>query len=262
MSDSLALRLIDSAAGPLRTLGSFGAFVASVLRSFVALRWSPAEVIDHAATVASRCFLPVMATIAPFGAVIGVQGMVILELFSAERLLSSLLAMFVVRELGPVLAAVLVAAQGGSSFAAELGAMRIQEELDATAVMAVDPIGWHVVPRVLAMGLVVPMLTTVANAFGILGCWVVAVGVQGQAHGVFMSNIATHLSVYDLGASALKGLVYGLLVGLLAAWKGFNASGGAEGVGRAVNDTVVASVMFILVFNYILSTLLFSEAST
>lgn len=242
---------------PILTLGRLGGFGGQVLRSFLAGRWTVEQFLSQSATVATRCFLPVVLTIGPFGAVIGVQGMVILDLFTAHRLLSSLLSIFIVRELGPVLAAVLVAAQAGSSFAAELGAMRIKEEIDATEVMAVDPIGWHVVPRVLAMALVVPLLTTVANAFGIFGGYTVAVGLYGQSHGVFVAHLAENIGVYDLLASAFKGLVYGVLVGLIATWKGYNATGGAEGVGRAVNDTVVASVMFILVFNYLLSSLLF-----
>ena len=239
------------------TLGHFGLFAGGVGRSLVAGRWAGSEVVRHAGIVSSRCFVPVVATIAPFGAVIGVQGMAILDLFTAHRLLSSLLSIFVIRELGPVLAAVLVAAQAGSSYAAELGAMRIKEEIDATEVMAVDPVGWHVVPRVLAMAIVVPLLTTIANAFGLLGGYVVAVGMRGQPHGVFLGNIASNITVGDLAASAFKGLVYGVLVGLIATWKGYNASGGAEGVGRAVNDTVVSCVMMILVFNYALSSLFF-----
>lgn len=240
------------------SLGRFGLFTSAVARSLVGGRWVLSEVFRHAGIVSARCFIPVVATIGPFGAVIGVQGMVILDLFTAHRLLSSLLSIFVVRELGPVLAAVLVAAQAGSSYAAELGAMRIKEEIDATEVMAVDPIGWHVVPRVLAMAIVVPLLTTIANAFGVFGGYVVAVGLRGQPHGVFLSNVAANLTVYDLGASAFKGLVYGVLVGLIATWKGYHADGGAEGVGRAVNDTVVTSVMMILVFNYVLSSALFA----
>jgi phospholipid/cholesterol/gamma-HCH transport system permease protein len=214
--------------------------------------------MQQASTVAGRCFLPVMITALPFGAVIGFQGMAILDLFSAHRLLSSLLSVFIIRELAPVIAAVLVAAQAGSSFAAELGAMRIKEELDATAVMSVDPIGWHVVPRIGAMAIVIPALTVLAGAFGMFGGWLVVVGMHGQPHGVFMAHLAANISVYDLAVSGFKGLAYGLLIGTIACWKGYYATGGAEGVGRAVNDTVVLSVMFILVMNYLLSSLLFS----
>ncbi len=244
---------------PIAGVGRFGSFAASVVRAIVTLRFSGRQVLSQASTIATRCIVPVCATIGPFGAVIGVQGMTILALFTAERLLSSLLALFVVRELGPVLAGVLVAAQAGSSVAAELGAMRIKEELDATAVMAVDPIGWHVAPRVLAFILVVPALTTIANAFGILGGASVAVGLEGQPAGVFVAYLAANLGVWDLFASAFKGAVYGGLIGLMACWKGFYATGGAEGVGRAVNDTVVQCVMYILVLNYLLSSMLFGN---
>ncbi len=247
-------------AGPLIAAGRYGLFVAAAARAFVAGRWALAELIEHASTVAVRCFLPVTITALPFGAVIGFQGMAILDLFTAHRLLSSLLSVFVIRELAPVIAAVLVAAQAGSSFAAELGAMRIKEELDATAVMSVDPIGWHVVPRIGAMALVVPALTVLAGACGIFGGWIVVVGLEGQAHGVFMAHLAENLAVYDLGATALKGLCYGLMIGTVACWKGYHATGGAEGVGRAVNDTVVLCVMYTLVLNYLLSSMLFAGA--
>ena len=194
---------------------------------------------------------------APFGAVIGIQGMAILSMFSAERLLSNLLTLFTVRELAPVIAAVLVAAQAGASFAAELGAMRIKEELDATQVMGVDPVAWHVAPRVIAMMLVVPLITIVGAGVGLLGGYGVAVGMEGQEHGVFIANLASNLSVFDLLGAGLKGGVYGLLIGTVACWKGYLVTGGAEGVGRAVNDTVVLCVMYILVANYLLSSLLF-----
>jgi phospholipid/cholesterol/gamma-HCH transport system permease protein len=242
---------------PLLVLGNFGSFAADIVRSLVAGRWSLKEAFAHASTLCTRCFIPVNVTIFPFGAVMGLQGMQIFDMFSAHRLVSTLLAQFVVQELGPVLAAVLVAAQGGSSFAAELGTMRIKEELSATEVMGVDPIGWHVAPRVLAMAMVVPLLVVVANFFGIFGSYCVAVGLYEQPHGVFMAHLTENIGTVDLLYSAFKGLFFGILVGLIATWKGFYTTGGAEGVGRAVNDTVVASVMFILIFNYLLSSMLF-----
>ena len=246
----------------LSELGRFAAFAGRVLRGTVGLRWSYREALGHGATVGRRCFLPVSATIFPFGAVIGVQGMRIFDMFSAHQLLSGLLALVIIRELAPVLAAVLVAAQAGSSYAAELGAMRIKEELDTTEVMAVDPVLWHVVPRVVAIAGVVPVLTIIANAFGLLGGYVVAVGIYGQASGVYLSHLPELIGPTDLLASGVKGLVFGVLVGLIATWKGFSTSGGAEGVGRAVNDTVVLSVVLILVFNYALSSMLFGGSLT
>ncbi|MCK6526001.1 ABC transporter permease [Myxococcota bacterium] len=222
--------------------------------------WSAAEVVRHAYVVGYRCLLPVLVSMVPFGMVIGVQGMKILDLFGAHRLLSGLMALLVIRELAPVLTSVLVAAQAGSAFAAELGAMRLKEELDATAVMAVDPVSWHVVPRVLGMALVTPALTVLAAVGGIAGGWVVAVYGRGLPHGEFAAHTVALIGTWDLWASAVKGLVYGVTIGLVSTWRGFHSSGGAEGVGRAVNDTVVICVVSILVLNYLLSTLMFTGA--
>ena len=164
--------------GSISRLGHYGLFVRRAFRAALTPGWSTAVFFEQAATVTSRCFLPVSLTMAPFGAVIGIQGMAILSMFSAERLLSNLLALFTVRELAPVIASVLVAAQAGASFAAEIGAMRIKEELDATSVMGVDPVAWHVVPRILAMVAVVPLLTLIGSGVGLLGGYGVAVGLM------------------------------------------------------------------------------------
>ena len=135
--------------------------------------------------------------------------------------------------------------------------MRTKEEIDATEVMAVDPIGWHVVPRILAMTAIVPPLTIVASALGILGGYVVAVHVYDQSAGVFYAHLAESIGLYDLVCAGAKGAVYGFLLGLVATYKGYTVTGGAAGVGRAVNDTVVTSVVSILVCNYLLSSLFF-----
>jgi phospholipid/cholesterol/gamma-HCH transport system permease protein len=244
----------------LSTLGRFGLFCVAVgsraLRHGVRMD----ECLRHAATLTARCALPVLLTMFPFGAVIAVQGMGIFDLFGAHRLLSGLLSLIVIRELGPVLSAVLVAAQGGSSFAAELGTMRTKEEIDATAVMGVDALRWHVLPRVLAMTIVVPGLTITSSAMGILGGWCVAVVLFDQDSGVFVAHLAQLIGPWDLVASVIKGLCYGLLVGLIATFRGWETEGGAEGVGRAVNDTVVAAVVYLLVLNYALSSLMFGGA--
>ena len=253
MQRSSEIRLLQ----PLLALGSFGYHVASIVRSLTRASWSLRETFGHAGVLCTRCFIPVNVTMFPFGAVMGLQGMQIFDMFSAHRLVSTLLAQFVIQELGPVLAAVLVAAQGGASIAAELGTMRIKEEISATEVMAVDPVGWHVVPRVLAMAMVVPLLVIVADFFGVFGSYCVAVGLYDQPHGVFMAHMTDNIGRLDLLGSAFKGLFFGVLIGLVATYRGFYARGGAEGVGRAVNDTVVASVMLILMFNYLLSSMMF-----
>jgi phospholipid/cholesterol/gamma-HCH transport system permease protein len=241
----------------IRPVDAFGRFAGRAV--LAALReplfWG--EVAYHIRVIGSRCLGPVLITIVPFGMVLGLQGMNIFAMMGAQRLMSGLVTLIIVRELAPVLAAVLTAAQGGATYAAELGAMRIKEELDATEVMAVDPMAFHVVPRVLAMVVVNPVLTILAILFGVGGGYIVAVVSYDQASGVFLHNMTELIGLYDILAAVAKAIAYGLFLGLLSTFQGFQTTGGAEGVGRAVNNTVVYTIVFLLVFNYAASSLLF-----
>jgi phospholipid/cholesterol/gamma-HCH transport system permease protein len=163
----------------------------------------------------------------------------------------------VLRELSPVLASVLVAAQAGSAYAAELGSMRIKEELDATEIMAVDSLRWHVVPRVLALMLACPILNTLGDVAGLAGGFTMSVLVQGEPAGVFLANLWTFVSVVDLGYGLLKTTVFGAIIGLVACYHGYFTTGGAAGVGRAVNDTVVRATLGFFAVNYILTSAMF-----
>ncbi len=241
----------------LRPVDAFGRFAGRALLAAIRepLYWR--EVSFHIRVVGGRCIGPVLITIVPFGMVLGLQGMNIFAMMGAQRMMSGLLTLIIVRELAPVLAAVLTSAQGGSSYAAELGAMRIKEELDATEVMAVDSMAFHVVPRVLAMVVVNPVLTILAILFGVGGGYLVAVLSYDQATGVFLHNMTELVGFYDVLAAVAKAICYGLFLGLVSTFQGFTTTGGAEGVGRAVNNTVVYTILFLLVFNYAASSLLF-----
>ncbi len=241
----------------VRPVDRFGRFAIRIAVTAVRGPWFPRELAAHATTVGYRCLGPVLVTMVPFGMVLGLQGMNIFAAMGSERLMSSLVTLIIIRELAPVLATVLVAAQGGSSFAAELGAMRIKEEIDATEVMAVDPVAYHVVPRVGAMLIIAPALTIIGALAGMVGGFVVAVVAYDQAPGVFMANIPMLTGLYDLLAAAGKATMYGLLIGLLSTWQGYHTTGGAEGVGRAVNNTIVYTIVFLLILNYAMSSILF-----
>lgn len=241
----------------LTALGRFGIFCGRVLWRMVTPHWEIHETARHTVLITLRSLLPVMAVVFPFGMVMALQGLSIFELFGAQRLLSSLVSVAVFRELSPVLASVLVAAQGGSSIAAELGAMRIKEELDATEVMAVDSLRVHVVPRVFATLIGTPILNIVGSLSGITGGYVTAVLVKGEPGGVYWENLwmLTHPS--DLVGGLIKTTIFGLLIGLVSTYQGYYASGGAAGVGRAVNDTVVLAVTTFIIANYFLTSALF-----
>jgi len=178
-------------------------------------------------------------------------------MFGAQRLLSSLVSVAILREIAPVMASVIVAAQGGSSCAAELGAMRIKEELDATEIMAVDSLRLHVVPRVVALTIACPLLYIVGALAALIGSYLTAIFVEGEASGVFLYNLWTLTEHRDLWAGILKTSVFGGVIGLIASYQGFRATGGAAGVGRAVNETVVYSVLVFITLNYFLTSALY-----
>jgi phospholipid/cholesterol/gamma-HCH transport system permease protein len=245
--------------GQLAALGRFGVFAGAVGARAARGRVDTAEVARSTWTTASRCLLPVFAVTLPVGMVIALQGLEIFRMFGAERLLGSLVSVAVLRELSPVLASVLVAAQGGSSVAAELGSMRIKEEIDATDVMAVDPLAVHVLPRVLALMITCPLLNVVGSAAGIAGGWLTACVLKGEPSGVYLSNMWDLTQPVDMWAGVIKTVVFGLIIGLIAAFHGYHASGGAAGVGRAVNDTVVHSVLAFISANYLLTNALFGD---
>jgi len=250
--------VIQSLAG----IGRFGLFSTAVFYRVVTPYWELAETARHVREVASRCALPVIAVIFPTGMVMALQGLIIFDLFGAQRLLSSLVSVAVYRELAPVLASMLVAAQGGSAFAAELGAMRIREELDATEIMAIDGLRTHVVPRVVAAMITAPILSLVGCLAGVLGGFTTAVLLKGQPSALYWSNLWDLTHPGDVIGGTFKSLVFGTLIGLIACYQGYNATGGAPGVGRAVNNTVVLSVTTFVIVNYFLTSAMFGAIAS
>ncbi len=241
----------------LRRLGHFGTFAGRATWRMLTPPWNASDVFRHAWTLVARCAGPVCATTFPFGMVIALQGLQIFDLFGAQRLLPSLISVTVLRELSPVLASVLVAAQGGSSFAAEVGAMRIKEELDATEVMAVDGIRWHIVPRLWAMIIACPILDVAGSVAGLAGGYVTAVFLRGESGGVYLANLWAFTTPFDVIGGVLKTVVFGYIIGIIANYHGYFTTGGAAGVGRAVNDTVVRSSLSFFAANYLLTSAMF-----
>ena len=241
----------------LTGFGRFAIFAGEIGRRMLTPPWFFTSVVDQTWKTCSRCLGPVIAVNFPFGSVIALQGLVIFDLFGAQRLLSSLVSVAVLRELAPVLASVLVAAQGGSSCAAELGAMRIKEELDATEVMAIDSLRLHAMPRVIALTIAAPLLYIFGAVAGLGGSFLTAVVVRGEPAGVFLSELWLLTSPLDVWAGVIKTSIFGATIGLIAAFHGFYATGGAAGVGRAVNQTVVRSVLAFITINYFLTSALY-----
>ena len=206
-----------------------------------------------------RCLLPVICVVGPMGAAVALQGMNLLTRFGTEHMLSSMLSVAILREISPVMASMMVASQAGSSIAAELGAMRVKEEIDALEVMAVNPIQRLVVPRLLAGLIITPLLNAVASLAGLIGGYLIAVPVKGLNLGTFFANLYMMVGPRDLVIGFTKTAVFGLAITTIACYYGYHVTGGAEGVGRATNRTVVYSAVIVLLLNYFLSSLFYGK---
>ncbi len=176
--------------------------------------------------------------------------------FSAEGMVGGVVALALARELAPVLTAVVVTARAGSTMASELGNMRVTEQIDALTTMAVSPVQYLVFPRVLATTLMLPLLTTCFGVAGQFGSYIVAVMWQRIDPGAFFDHITRLLAVADLRMMGIKSVVFGFIVSVICCKKGFFASGGARGVGEATAHAVVASIVAIFAFDYVLTTML------
>jgi phospholipid/cholesterol/gamma-HCH transport system permease protein len=176
--------------------------------------------------------------------------------FSAEGMVGGVVALALARELAPVLASVVVTARAGSTMASELGNMRVTEQIDAITTMGVSPVQYLVAPRVLATTLMMPLLATCFGVAGQTGAYVVAVLWQGIDPGVFFDRIEQFMTTSDLRMLVVKSLVFGFVVSTICCKKGFHASGGARGVGEATAKAVVASIVAIFAFDYVLTTMM------
>jgi phospholipid/cholesterol/gamma-HCH transport system permease protein len=163
----------------------------------------------------------------------------------------------VLRELGPVLSGLMVTARAGSLMAAELGTMRVTEQIDALYTMAVNPIHYLIVPRVTASVLVLPMLVVLSDFIGILGGYLVGVKLLGINSTLYINKTIQYVQLDDMINGLIKSAVFGLVLSVVSCNFGFRARGGAAGVGRATTQAVVYSSVLILVFDYILTSLLF-----
>jgi len=191
------------------------------------------------------------------GMVMALQGYHGFRMFSAEGMVGATVALGMTRELGPVLTSLMVTARAGSAMAAEIGTMKVTEQVDALYVMAANPIQYLIVPRVIAGVIMVPFLTIISDFVGIVGGYFVGVGLLNINSGIFMKNITKMVELSDIFNGLVKAACFGLILSLVGCYKGFHATGGAEGVGRATTEAVVLASITILISDYFLTALMF-----
>jgi len=191
------------------------------------------------------------------GMVLALQSYTGFRRFGAETLVGTVVALSMTRELGPVLTALMVAGRAGSFMAAELGTMRVTEQIDALGTMAVNPVQFLVAPRILAGIVMLPTLTVLADVLGMIGGYLVGVELLGINSATYVRRTFDYLELEDIYNGLIKATFFGLVLSLIGCYKGYHAEGGAEGVGRATTSSVVLACTLILVSDYFLSALLF-----
>jgi phospholipid/cholesterol/gamma-HCH transport system permease protein len=190
------------------------------------------------------------------GLVFGLQTLIGFRRFGAEALVGPATLLSLSRELGPVLTGLMVAGRSGSGMATELGTMRVTEQIDALSTMAVEPVQYLVVPRVIAAAIMLPLLASVFTGTGFIGSYIMGVLREGVDPGVFLHETWQALDPPDFLEGYIKSCVFGIQIALISCFKGFYTSGGARGVGQAATNAVVLSSVSILVGTYILTELL------
>jgi phospholipid/cholesterol/gamma-HCH transport system permease protein len=237
-------------------IGSFMLFLLSALFYIVAPPYKSRLLIRQLRTIGAESFFLVGLIGLFTGMVLGLQGYNTLRRFGSEGALGTVVALVLVRELGPVLAALMVTARAGSAMAAEIGAMQATEQVDALTVMAINPVQYLVSPRVLAGVISLPLLTSMFDVVGIWGGYAVGVGLMGAPSGPFFNGIVQNMSSHDIAIGLYKALVFGVVVMWVCCYKGYHAARMATGVSRATTEAVVLSSVLILVWDYFLTSIL------
>jgi phospholipid/cholesterol/gamma-HCH transport system permease protein len=179
--------------------------------------------------------------------------------FNSEAIVSSIVALGMTRELGPVFGGVLVAARVSSAIAAEIGTMRVTEQIDALTTLSTDPFKYLVAPRLIAATLCMPILAFIADVIGIFGGFYVGTQSLGFNSAIYVQRTVNFLELDDITSGLTKAAVFGFIIALMGCYHGYNSRGGAQGVGRATTNAVVTAAILILVANYIMTSLFFTS---
>lgn len=203
--------------------------------------------------------LPVVALTAIFtGMALALQSYTGFARFNAEDAVAKVVVLSITRELGPVLAGLMVAGRIGASFAAEIGTMRVTDQIDALSTLSTNPMKYLVAPRLLAGVIAMPFLVLVADILGVMGGWLIGTTKLGFNSAGYLRTTMDFLEVMDVVSGLVKATVFGFVITLMGCWCGYNSRGGAQGVGAATTTAVVSSCILILALNYVLTEIFFA----
>ena len=257
---------------PLDLVGALGRGVIAAVRGAGSLAWFALTGLSHLVRPPfyGRMFgralleigyfsLPVVALTAIFtGMVLALQSYLGFARFSAQSATATVVVLSITRELGPVLAGLIVAGRIGSAMAAEIGTMRVTDQIDALTTLSTNPMKYLVAPRLLAGVIALPFLVVVADILGVMGGFVVGVVKLGFGPEMYLTNTINFMQTADVVSGLVKAAVFGFLISLMGCYQGYHSRGGAEGVGSATTAAVVSASILILAFDFALTELFFT----
>ncbi|MCG3122381.1 MAG: putative phospholipid ABC transporter permease protein MlaE [Phycisphaerales bacterium] len=242
----------------IRDLGRFSRFAYWTVRGIPFVRtWSRGHRLRSQLFIVGTTSVPVLVITGAFiGMILAIEGYLQFAAIGQEGRLGGVINISLTKQIGPVLAAVMLAGRVGCALTAELGTMRVTEQLDAMRAMAADPIRVLVIPRVVACVLMIPVLTVVSNLCGVMGGWFIVTRYFDADATTYWRYTAEFVAWTDLANGLVKSVAFGLMIGLISCFKGFNCRPGAEGVGRATTDSFVTSFIAIIMSNLFLAKVL------
>ena len=240
----------------LQELGQIGRFLAYALYSLARYPGRPVHILKQIRFIGAKSLFVIVLTAAFTGMVLGLQGYYTLTKFGSEGMLGTAVALSLIRELGPVLSALMVTGRAGSAITAEIGIMRISEQIDALETMALDPYKYLISPKFIAAMISMPLLCAIFDVVGIYGGWVVGVKLLGVNPGAYFSEMYKSVVWKDVYSGIVKSFSFGIIIAWIGCYKGYYAGHGAEGVSRATTESVVLTSVLILVWDYFLTSIL------
>jgi phospholipid/cholesterol/gamma-HCH transport system permease protein len=237
----------------VRRLGSVAIFLAQLLAQCVPALMRPRLIVHQIYNAGARSLIIIMLSGLFVGMVLGLQGYDLLSRFGSEEALGTAAALGLLRELAPVITALLFAGRAGTALTSEIGLMRATDQLTAMEIMAVNPLRFIAAPRFLGGAISMPLLSAIFSVIGLYGAQLVGVQMMGVDKGVFWSQTQSSVGLHDVSEGLVKSLVFGIACSLIAVHEGYNAAPTAEGVGLATTRTVVASSVVTLLLDYVLT---------
>jgi len=237
-------------------MGKMALFLQATAAAMLFPPYRVRRIVKQVHFIGVKSLFVIVLTAAFTGMVLGLQGYYTLRKFGSEGLLGSAVALSLIRELGPVLSALMVTGRAGSALAAEIGIMRIGEQIDSLESMGIDPVRFLVSPRLLGALVSVPLLTAVFDVVGILGGYLVGVKLLGVNAGAFFGQMEASVEWHDVANGFLKSVVFGLVIAWICTYKGYFTERGAEGVSQSTTSAVVLSSVLVLIGDYVLTSVL------